>query len=129
MQSHGSAEGTVTPPIWDWHYRTLSRLRDCLLREHDERCSSLRAALAGTDGAAEHALEHGSWRADLAIAVEEIEEIEAALSRIRTGIHGMGERIEESTSAAQLQVEPAVRCADTATAAEWHTRSNPDSSS
>lgn len=104
--------GALTPS-WEWHYRTLSRLRDALVREHDEHAAAFRQPVerGGEDNAdiAEEQREHAELLAELRAEESELAEIEAALGRLRDGTYGMCELTGEPIEPARLRAVPWAR--------------------
>ena len=105
----------VVGPQWQWHYRALSRLRDVLMHEREEREAALRSAAnePGGDFAdiAEAQNERRELVAELAIEQAELAEVEAALDRIRRGSYGVCEATGQPISAERLHAVPWARFA------------------
>src|SRR5687768_13473376 len=131
MKSSGSAECAAIPQKWEWHHHALSRLRDNLLQERDERRAALRATRDENAGdladAAENEIEHGELLTELAAEDHELEEIEAALTRIRNGTYGVCEATGKPISRVRLHAVPWARCARRAAGVGWHSTLHPES--
>ena len=109
-----TAAGAGTPdPRWTWHFTTLLRLREALLRAHAEHEASAadRAELHSVDAVdvAEDRIEHQVILAELHAEGDRLGEIEAALSRIRNGSYGICEATGEPISPARLKAIPWTR--------------------
>lgn len=109
-----TAAGTGTPdPRWTWHFTTLIRLRETLLRAHAEHEASAadRAELHSVDAVdvAEERIEHQVILAELHAEEDRLGEIEAALTRIRNGSYGICEATGEPISPARLKAIPWTR--------------------
>jgi hypothetical protein len=100
-------------PRWNWHFRTLKRLRQELLRTHAEHGESAadRAELHSVDDVdiAEDRIEHQVLLAELHAETDRLAEIEGALSRIRNGSYGTCEVTGEPISEARLRAIPWTR--------------------
>jgi len=86
-----NATGPV-PHQWQWHYRTLVRLRDALLNERNEHDQASRIPFerSGDPGdAANEKSEHDTLLAEISHEESKFVEVEAALERIRTGTYGI----------------------------------------
>ena len=111
-------ERTSTPepeidPRWKWHYRALMRLNGRLLREHEQRRQDINASLMEShkdpaDTAADES-ERDIFFAELAMERNSLEEIEAALQRIRKGTYGICEASGKPISPDRLHVIPWTR--------------------
>lgn len=105
--------GEVTPSPWEWHYRTLSRLRDALARERDEHAAAFRQPIeqGGLDSAdiAAPLREHDALLAELLAEDAELAEIEDALQRIRDGGYGICAVTGEPISPERLRALPWTR--------------------
>lgn len=104
---------TAPDPRWSWHFRTLKRLRDQLLRAHAEHGESAadRAELHSVDEVdiAEDRIEHQVLLAELHAEADRLTEIEAALTRLRKGAYGICEATGEPISEARLRAIPCTR--------------------
>lgn len=92
---------------WEWHYRTLSRLRDALLRARSDPAAVLRSSTAFA-----FTVDDGLTREDpFETQPEESDvlEIEAALERIRNGTYGVCEVTGLRIPAARLRAMPWTR--------------------
>lgn len=108
----GSPEPQIDPK-WRWHYRSLMRLNGRLLREHEDRKRDANASLAEfhkdpADTAADQS-ERNIFFAELAMEVNSLEEIEAALQRIRKGTYGICEASGKPISPDRLRAIPWTR--------------------
>jgi len=101
------------PLHWEPHYRALSRLRDALVRERDERAAAFRepAPRGGEDSAdvAEQQSQHAELIAELRAEEAELAEVEAALARIRDGSYGICEASGDPIPAERLRAIPWTR--------------------
>lgn len=112
--SSEAAAGAGTPdPRWTWHFATLLRLRESLLRAHAEHEANAadRAELHSVDAVdvAEDRIEHQVILAELHAEEDRLGEIEAALSRIRNGSYGICEATGEPIGTARLKAIPWTR--------------------
>jgi RNA polymerase-binding transcription factor DksA len=107
------AHRIAVPPHWQWHYRVLSRLRDSLVRERDEREAALREPVprGGEDicDVAHEQSEHAELLEQLRGEEEEFAEVEAALARIHDGTYGICEATGDPIAAERLRAIPWTR--------------------
>ncbi len=100
---------------WPWHYRALSRLRDALVREREEREAALRSMVVEPGGdfadVAETQNERRELVAELTMEQAELAEVEAALDRIRGGTYGVCAITGELIPAERLRAVPWTRYA------------------
>lgn len=110
----------VPPTRWEWHYRTLLRLRDLLRRERDERTAASREPMArgGIDAGdiAAGQSEHAELIAELRVEEAELAEVEAALERMGNGTYGICEATGDPICAARLRAVPWTRLSSEAAA-------------
>lgn len=103
----------VIPEKWSWHHRALSRLRDTLRKERDERSLAARepAERGGADviDVANDACELESLLALVAQEQTELAEVDAALARIRAGTYGVCELTGEPIDRERLRAVPWTR--------------------
>jgi RNA polymerase-binding transcription factor DksA len=108
------------PSPWDWHQRTLQRLRETLLRDHETRNATLRAPrgeIAGDFGdAAETQQERDELVAELSLEEVELAEVDAALTRIQSGRYGVCEATGEPIDPERLRAVPWTRFTQAAAA-------------
>ena len=101
------------PKKWTWHQRTLLRLREEVLDAHQEHDTAARAPheRGGTDviDIAEDEVELRTLRTELALEESELNEIEAALQRLRKGTYGICEATGESIAVERLRALPWTR--------------------
>ena len=104
---------TSIPKRWAWHYRALLRVRDSLLRHHDEHTSEVRTTLerGGEDDIdrANDKSERDTLLAEIRVEEAELSEVDAALERIRRGTYGICEITGRQISAARLRAIPWTR--------------------
>ena len=101
------------PARWAWHYRTLTQLRDALVRERDERDAALRRPSAEqgfdrSDLASEQAA-HEEMLAEMKLEDAELAEVDEALARIRMGTYGRCGVTGEPIPAPRLRAIPWAR--------------------
>ena len=115
MKSPGSTEWAEIPQKWACHYGALSRIRDILIKERDERRAALRATrdenLPDIVDAAEGEIELDELLTEIAMEENELGEVEAALARICAGTYGICEDTGKAISRARLRAVPWARCA------------------
>ena len=108
-----SGERAKIPPQWAWHYRTLLRLREPLLRAHLEHTSAATEPLesGGIDAAdvAQDQLDRDMLWAELAVDDMKLFEIDCALQRIRDGVYGFCEETGQPIPADRLRAVPWTR--------------------
>jgi RNA polymerase-binding transcription factor DksA len=113
LRSPPASAKEAVPRKWRWHYRTLTRIREALLRERDEHTAVIRAPLfrGGVDAGdvASNVSERETLVAKLAMENGEIAEVEAALARIRAGTYGFCEATGAVIAAARLRAVPWAR--------------------
>ena len=100
-------------PRWKWHFKALMRLNGRLLKEHEQRRRDINASLLEShkdpaDTAADES-ERDIFFAELAMERNSLEEIEAALQRIRKGTYGICEASGKPISPDRLKVIPWTR--------------------
>ena len=129
MKHSGSAECAAIPQKWERHYRALTRQRDSLFQERAERRTALGATrgenagdLAGT---AENETDLYELLTELAVEDLELQEIEAALERIRNGTYGVCEATGTPISRARLRAVPWARCTASAATVGWQAQLQP----
>ena len=115
MKTMASALTAEIPRRWKWHHGALLRQRDALLRACDERLAALRdlsdeQESDRTDIATEEE-ERRELMAQLAQEEQELAEVEAALTRLRSGTYGVCEVTGEPIAAARLRAVPWTRFA------------------
>jgi len=107
-----SSEAKVDPR-WKWHHRELKRLNGLILRKLAERQREVNASLAEShkDPADTAADETGRdiLFAELGMEKNSIEEIEAALQRIRNGSYGICQATGKEISPDRLRAIPWTR--------------------
>ena len=108
-----SGEQDNIPTQWAWHYRTLLRLREPLLRAHLEHTSAAIEPLesGGIDAAdvAQDQLDRNVLWAELAADDTKLFEIDRALERIRDGVYGFCEETGQPIPAERLRAIPWTR--------------------
>ncbi|HVS51338.1 MAG TPA: TraR/DksA C4-type zinc finger protein [Opitutaceae bacterium] len=114
-------KANAAPPTrWEWHYRTLSRLRDLLRQERGERSAAFREPVArgGEDvgDVATGQSEHAELIAELHAEEAELAEVEAALERIRNGSYGICEATGDPIGPTRLRAVPWTRLSGEAAA-------------
>jgi DnaK suppressor protein len=100
------------PPQWTWHYATLLKVREQLLREHDEHSDAARApreAAADVIDIANAECEHRTLHAELSHEEAELVEVDAALARLRSGTFGVCEATGMPIAADRLRAIPWTR--------------------
>lgn len=101
------------PSKWAWHYRALLRIRDNLLRDHDEHETAVRIPFerGGEDDVdrATEKSEQDTLLSEIRLEEAELAEVEAALDRIRHGTYGTCEVTRRPISAARLRAIPWTR--------------------
>lgn len=106
------------PSRWRWHYRTLLQLRDQLLQQREDRSAAFHVALerAGADAADLALAQRENFENLAAIATQdaELEEVEAALGRLRHGTYGVCRATGEEISPERLRAIPWTRFSKTA---------------
>lgn len=111
---------------WDWHRRTLLRLREELRTARTEHESAARAPheRGGADPLdfTEDELELKALRATLLQEYLELDEIEAALRRIDAGTYGICEATGLPIAAARLRAIPWTRLSKAAAEREERAR-------
>jgi RNA polymerase-binding protein DksA len=100
-------------PRWKWHYRALMRLAGRFMRDHEQRRRDINASLLEShkdpaDTAADES-ERDIFFAELAMERNSLEEIEAALQRIRRGTYGICEATGKPISPDRLRAIPWTR--------------------
>lgn len=98
---------------WAWHQRTLLRLRAELVKARQEHDHAVRIPheRGGADmlDVAEDEVELSTLRAELAMEDFELNEIEAALSRLKKGTYGICEATGKPIAAERLRAIPWTR--------------------
>ncbi len=101
------------PNKWSWHYRTLLRIRDSLVRESEEREAAAREGLerGGSDviDVANDQTGHEELVAEISMERAELVEVEAALDRLRRGTYGICQLTGQPISPERLHVLPWTR--------------------
>ena len=101
------------PPQWAWHYQTLLRLREPLVRAHVEHTSEaiVPPEAGGIDAAdvAQDQLDRDVLWAELAAEDDKLFEIDCALQRIREGVYGFCEDTGNPIPAERLRAIPWTR--------------------
>jgi DnaK suppressor protein len=100
-------------PKWTWHYRTLLRLRERLLRERNQNLADATEPIgAQVRDAADRAtdeLEHDmAWR-EAHAEEDTLEEVEEALERLRTNTYGLCQLTGKPIAAGRLKARPWAR--------------------
>jgi RNA polymerase-binding transcription factor DksA len=113
MPSPSETAATPVDPRWAWHHRTLLRLRAWLTEEHGARLHTA-AAPVGHEavGFADSVSDQNERDLNVAeLHAEEglIEEVDAALARLRAGTYGVCEDTGRPISAARLRAVPWTR--------------------
>jgi RNA polymerase-binding protein DksA len=106
-------KATSIPSQWAWHHRTLTKLRNTLKGESDDRTAEAFNPLprGGNDPTdiAEEEIERETLLAALAHEQAELVEIEAALQRIQRGTYGICEATGLRISPERLRAVPWTR--------------------
>src|SRR4051812_36058738 len=113
MATHPPGDPAPIPARWAWHYRALTRVRDALARERDERNAALRRAsfeqgFDRSDVASEEA-DREEMLAEMKLEETELAEVEEALARIRMGTYGRCGVTGEPIAAPRLRAIPWAR--------------------
>lgn len=114
------AAAPSVPRKWQWHYRTLVRLRDALLSnrdEHDREARILSGGVGDQADVANEKLEHDTLLAEIAHENTEFTEVEAAIERIHAGTYGICEVTGRPIGEARLRALPWTRLSLEAAAA------------
>jgi DnaK suppressor protein len=113
VQGANSSREPEIPAKWRWHFRVLTRLRDVLRRDREERQAALREAheRGGLDPLDEARDKRESEELLTELSVEEAElvEVEAALARLRKGTYGICEDTGMVIPAERLRALPWTR--------------------
>jgi RNA polymerase-binding transcription factor DksA len=108
------------PRKWSWHHGVLTRLRESLVRESNERnaASRMPTERGGTDfmEMASGESEHDALLAQISQEQTELAEVDAALARIRDGTYGICEITGVPIAAERLRAIPWTRWSRTAAA-------------
>lgn len=100
-------------PKWAWHDRALRRIRDDLLRQHEDHTQLIRTVReqGGEDTVdlANQQLASTTLLAEIRFEEAELAEVNAALQRIRDGSYGICEVTGRPISAARLRAIPWTR--------------------
>lgn len=108
------------PLKWKWHCRALLRFRGQLLKEQEDRRAALRVPMerGGADegDTAADRSERDDLLAEFYSERAEIEEIDAALDRMRLGTYGCCEVTGQEISEARLRAIPWTRLSHAAAA-------------
>jgi RNA polymerase-binding transcription factor DksA len=104
---------TDPDPRWAWHHRTLLRLRARLVGEHGARLHAA-AAPAGHEavGFADSVSDQNERDlnvAELRAEESQLDEVDAALARLRAGTYGVCEDTGQPISPARLRAVPWTR--------------------
>lgn len=98
---------------WAWHHRTLLKLRDRLMRAHTEHAGQIATPLdtSGIDlvDTTQDQLDRDVLWAELGADNEHLQEIDAALQRIRNGTYGRCEATGDPIPTARLRALPWTR--------------------
>ena len=96
---------------WRWHHAALVKLRERLLKHRTELALAITEPLASWDvaDAANDDFEHNLALSRLSAEQDIVFEIEAALSRIRSGTYGLCEATGKPIPAARLKAIPWTR--------------------
>lgn len=101
------------PAEWQWHYRTLTHLRDRIRRAHTEHTTEAVAPLdmGGIDAAdsAQDQLDRDLLWAELGAENDRLFEIDCALSRMRDGVYGRCEAAGQAIPLERLRAVPWTR--------------------
>ena len=101
------------PLKWAWHYQALLRIRDELLRQHEDHTQLIRTVReqGGEDTVdlANQQLASSTLLAEIRFEEAELAEVNAALQRIRDGTYGICEVTGGRISAARLRAIPWTR--------------------
>ncbi len=101
------------PKRWRWHYETLARLRDRLIKERSEALSEAaepveRHSLHRADSATDE-FDHELALSQLSGEQDALYEVEAAMRRILNSSYGVCERTGKGIPAARLKAVPWTR--------------------
>jgi RNA polymerase-binding protein DksA len=112
-QSAANASSEQIDPKWSWHYRTLLAMRERLLqtRTLHENAATAAAEKRNVDFAeiAQEETDLDIILAELHGESDRIQEIDAALQRIRTGTYGICEETGQPISPDRLRAIPWTR--------------------
>ncbi len=101
------------PSKWSWHYRALLRIRDTLLRDHNEHETAVRVPFerGGEDDIdrATEKSEQDTLLSEIRLEEAELAEVDAAIDRIRRGTYGVCEATGHPISEARLRAIPWTR--------------------
>lgn len=114
VTSAPAASGLINPR-WTWHQRVLLALRDRLLAERQARLTEAAQPLephsmSAADSASDE-FDHNVALAMLSAEQDALQEIDAALQRLRTGTYGVCEETGKRIPAARLKAIPWTRFA------------------
>jgi RNA polymerase-binding transcription factor DksA len=113
MKETSTLPAEAAPAKWNWHRRTLLRLRETLVQDHETRRGALRTVCDdGATDAIDVAGEQQECDELLAtLSCEEIElsEIDAALQRLSNGTYGICQATGEPIPAIRLRAIPWTR--------------------
>lgn len=107
------AQPAPIPRKWAWHYRTLRRLRETLVREHGEHAAAVRMPLPreGADAVdvANDECDHEKLLAEISVAEARLADIDVALERIALGTYGVCEITGQTIPEERLRAVPWTR--------------------
>ncbi len=113
MPSRPETAAASVDPRWTWHHRTLLRLRARLTVDHGARLHAA-AAPAGHEavGFADNVSDQNERDlnvAELRAEESQLDEVDAALARLRAGTYGVCEDTGKTISAERLRAVPWTR--------------------